>query len=98
MASPQTAPDWNLVNSKGPDEWKLEAFCRGMDTEIFYPVSKTTSEAVQACAQCSVRPECLAEASRMPIQIGYWGGLTAGARYKLFRDQRRERRNHKETP
>jgi WhiB family redox-sensing transcriptional regulator len=40
--------------------WRQSAACRGVDPEIFYPVSDEEAEAAKSvCGQCDVRETCL---------------------------------------
>jgi WhiB family redox-sensing transcriptional regulator len=67
-----------------------------MDTEIFFPVPpergggeyysrkpEYTEEVARAqfiCAQCPVRRECFAEAQRLGVRYGVWGGVPLSQR------------------
>lgn len=71
--------------------WRRAAACRDVDPEIFYPPpgrpgSIVTSEAVQICAGCPVRPACLADVmswERPNERHGVIGGLTPTERVEL---------------
>lgn len=68
------------------EEWRDEAACAGLDTNIFFPV--TEAEAAQAksvCASCPVREECLEWAISTRQGDGVWGGLTEDERRRLRR-------------
>ena len=75
-------------------DWRLQANCRGMDPELFFP-SKGDLVAVRSaravCAACVVRPECLAYALALPglDTLGIWGGTTFKQRATLRRRVRR---------
>jgi WhiB family redox-sensing transcriptional regulator len=80
-----------------PDvNWRGEAACTGVDSELFFPVSEdeSASEAAKAiCAQCPVREACLQYALATNQTAGVWGGLDSGERRRLRRRIRdRERR------
>jgi WhiB family transcriptional regulator, redox-sensing transcriptional regulator len=63
-------------------DWRLWAACRFIDSELFFPVSKSgqslnqVTEAKKVCAACAVLPECLAFAMRTRQVHGIWGGMT----------------------
>ena len=59
--------------------WRLEAACRGMDTNIFFPSKgKPANAAKVVCARCLVAAECLdfAMANDQYDGDGIYGGLT----------------------
>jgi WhiB family transcriptional regulator, redox-sensing transcriptional regulator len=61
--------------------WWDEAACRGKDTELFLDSSRAAvADAKGHCATCSVRVDCLADALRVPLIVGVWGGTTARER------------------
>jgi WhiB family redox-sensing transcriptional regulator len=85
-------------------DWHDRAACRGMDPELWFPVSifpRTPEEARRlrvarsTCQGCPVRWECLdfAEGSD---QYGIWGGLTRDERHAAAR--RRSRRRARTEP
>lgn len=63
--------------------WQLQAACRGMDTEIFFPPPRLRGGprrqreewAQSVCRTCPVINECLAYAMRTDA-YGIWGGTT----------------------
>lgn len=70
--------------------WRQRAACRGVDPDIFYPVSE--EEAVEAkaiCDQCSVREACLEYALSNREREGVWGGATERERRRIVRQRRR---------
>ena len=70
--------------------WNDQAACRGLDPEIFYPVSE--EEAAQAkavCGQCAVQQACLEHALRSRERDGGWGGATEKERRRIIRQRRR---------
>jgi WhiB family redox-sensing transcriptional regulator len=79
------------------DTWKLQARCRGMDTNIFIaeiepPRSaafEVYAEALRVCHQCSVRAECLTDAVIMGEQLGVRGGSLHWDRSDLRRAWRK---------
>ncbi|WP_332843796.1 WhiB family transcriptional regulator [Actinomycetospora lemnae] len=62
--------------------WRVQAACRGVDPELFFPessdeplVRKQVAAAKAVCRTCPVREECLAEAlERLPHGVA--GGMT----------------------
>lgn len=75
-----------------PDQsWRDHANCRGMDTEMFYPLSDNyvPPAVATACAACPVRGECLAYAEDMRITDGIWGGRAKKQRRAVQRKGRR---------
>ena len=60
-------------------DWRLEAACRGMDPETFFPPRGVrVDEAKAICAGCPVRSQCLddALADGRSEHFGIWGGVT----------------------
>ena len=69
--------------------WRQQAACRGLDTEIFFPVSDPDADAAKdVCATCPVRGECLEWALATRQEDGVWGGLTDNERRRLRRRRR----------
>lgn len=69
--------------------WTLDAACRGMDTNLFFPdrgTSKKTINAVkQICNQCVVNEQCLDYAIETNQRIGFWGGKSDKERRAIVR-------------
>ncbi len=67
-------------------EWVLQAACKGVDVDIFFPKNTgnkliddaNEAEAKQICASCDVREDCLEYAigNREDLSGGIFGGLT----------------------
>lgn len=76
-------------------DWRDFALCRDADPEIFFPTAESgpalqraEAEALEWCALCPVRAECLAFAlERLPYGIA--GGMTARQR-RTLRDRQRD--------
>jgi WhiB family redox-sensing transcriptional regulator len=67
-------------------DWKAEAACRDLDTEIFFPDNDiNAAPALEVCASCPVREACLDFALRTRQNDGVWGGRTETERRKLRR-------------
>jgi WhiB family redox-sensing transcriptional regulator len=70
--------------------WRLEAGCRWVDPDLFFPISvsgrggEQADRAREVCARCPVRSECLDFALRTRQMHGVWGGTTAEERYLLL--------------
>ncbi|GGF11709.1 WhiB family transcriptional regulator [Williamsia phyllosphaerae] len=68
----------------GNYDWQLNANCRGLDTDLFYPATTTRGKirerheaaAKQICRQCPVRVACHTHAMRHHEPHGVWGGTT----------------------
>ncbi len=70
--------------------WNRQAACKGLDPEIFYPVSEEEAEVAKGvCGQCAVQPECLEHALGSRERDGVWGGATEKERRRLIRQRRR---------
>ena len=71
-------------------KWRQRAACRGIDPDIFYPVSEDDAEEAKAiCAQCPVRQVCLEFALVNREREGVWGGLLERERRRLARQRRK---------
>ena len=70
--------------------WRDHAACRGLDPEIFYPVSDEEADQAKAvCAACAVRQACLEHALGSRERDGVWGGATEKERRRIIRQRRR---------
>jgi WhiB family transcriptional regulator, redox-sensing transcriptional regulator len=72
--------------------WREFARCRGVDPEVFYPVSddeEAADEAKEICALCPVREPCLEFALSTREKNGVWGGLTERERRRVLRRRRK---------
>jgi WhiB family redox-sensing transcriptional regulator len=70
--------------------WRDQAACRGLDPEIFYPVSDEDADAAKAvCATCPVREACLEYALANRERDGVWGGATERERRRMIRQRRK---------
>lgn len=67
-------------------DWRVLAACRGIDPELFFPVSPDgpsldeVRRAKAVCGDCVVRRECLEFALGTGQRHGVWGGLTEDER------------------
>ena len=70
--------------------WRLDAACRGMDTDMFFPARGESLTPIRAvCARCPVRDRCLDE--HLHETHGFWGGMSAKER-EAERRRRKVRR------
>lgn len=70
--------------------WRQRAACRGVDPDIFYPVSDEDAEDAKAvCSQCPVKEACLDWALTTREREGVWGGATERERRRIIRRRRR---------
>ncbi len=70
--------------------WRQHAACRGVDPDIFYPVSEEDAEEAKAiCAACAVHEKCLDFALGNRERDGVWGGATEKERRRMIRQRRR---------
>jgi WhiB family redox-sensing transcriptional regulator len=69
--------------------WRQRAACRGVDPDIFYPVSDEESDEAKAiCQACTVRETCLEWALAQRERDGVWGGATERERRRMIRQRR----------
>ena len=81
-----------MSNSKDtkPPVWRQKAACRGVDPDIFFPVSDEEAEDAKAiCRQCPVQEPCLDWALARREKEGVWGGATERERRRIIRRRRR---------
>jgi len=70
--------------------WRNRAACKGIDPEIFFPVSEEDAEpAKEICAVCPVRESCLEHALANREREGIWGGFTERERRRIVRQRRK---------
>jgi WhiB family redox-sensing transcriptional regulator len=70
--------------------WRQRAACRGVEPDIFYPVSEDDAEEAKAiCFGCPVRGPCLEFALANRERDGVWGGATERERRRLIRQRRK---------
>ncbi len=70
--------------------WRYRGACRGLDPDIFYPVTDEEAEAAKAvCGQCVVRQQCLEFALDNREREGVWGGATEKERRRILRQRRK---------
>ena len=70
--------------------WRQHAACRGIDPDVFYPVSDEESDPAKViCGQCGVQTTCLEYALSARERDGVWGGATERERRRIIRQRRR---------
>jgi WhiB family redox-sensing transcriptional regulator len=70
--------------------WRKRAACRGIDPEIFFPVTDEDAEEAKAiCTMCPVRQACLEHALANREREGVWGGATERERRRIIRQRRK---------
>ncbi|MFZ0060174.1 MAG: WhiB family transcriptional regulator [Acidimicrobiales bacterium] len=70
--------------------WRQRAACRGLDPEVFHPLSDEEAEDAKAvCARCPVRQMCLEHAIVHREREGVWGGLTERERRRMLRQRQK---------
>ena len=72
--------------------WRKRAACRGLDAEVFYPISEEEIDAAEAkaiCDECPVRQACLEHALMNREREGVWGGTTERERRRIVRQRRK---------
>jgi WhiB family redox-sensing transcriptional regulator len=72
--------------------WRKRSACRGIDPDVFYPVSEAEEDAAEAkaiCEECPVRESCLEHALANREREGVWGGTTERERRRILRQRRK---------
>lgn len=70
--------------------WRQKGACRGLDPEIFYPVSDDDAgPAKTICDECPVHEPCLEYALATRERDGIWGGATEKERRRMLRQRRK---------
>ena len=78
------------MEKPNPPIWRQRAACRGVDPDIFYPVSDEDAEDAKAiCRSCAAQEACLDWALRTREKDGVWGGATERERRRIIRQSRR---------
>lgn len=78
------------LKTSRPLVWRQRAACRGVDPDIFYPVTDEDAEDAKAiCRACPVQQACLEWALQSREKDGVWGGATERERRRILRRRRR---------
>jgi WhiB family redox-sensing transcriptional regulator len=84
----KTGKAWRSAGG-GHTDWRLDAACRYLDPELFFPVGtagpavQQIDQAKQVCHACPVREQCLGWALAHDPTLGIWGGTTEDQRRAL---------------
>ena len=74
------------------NDWRAEAWCRGMDPEMFFPERGDRLDMLRAiCAECPVIEPCRDWALHHE-SLGFWGGTTEAERKRIRRELGIERK------
>jgi WhiB family transcriptional regulator, redox-sensing transcriptional regulator len=79
-------------------DWRIDAVCRDLNPEIFFPIGVTgqaidqIAAAKSHCATCPAQDQCLEFAVTTNQEYGVWGGTTEDERRVLRRHWRAENR------
>jgi WhiB family redox-sensing transcriptional regulator len=66
--------------------WQEDAACRGIEPEIFFPVSDEEAGPAKAiCGTCTVEEHCLLFSFQNRERYGVWGGVTEKERIDMVR-------------
>jgi WhiB family redox-sensing transcriptional regulator len=77
-----------MSSTPGPeDDWRFEAVCAGVDSELFFVDTErgaerraAVKEAQSVCAKCPVTVQCLSFAIESGLGYGVWGGVDVSRR------------------
>ena len=82
---PAYVPGYNMT-SVGDEAWQLDAACRNVDPDLFFPERGEPSDPAKAvCMGCPVIDACLAYAMRNHPLQGVWGGTSDKQRRRMVR-------------
>lgn len=66
--------------------WQERAACRGIEPEIFFPISDDEAGPAKAiCGACESRTQCLLFSFQNRERYGVWGGVTEKERIEMVR-------------
>jgi WhiB family redox-sensing transcriptional regulator len=89
---------WTLSELPRTEQWRLQASCRSVDPDLFFPIGATgtavdhITSAKAVCADCPVQRPCLEYALATNQDSGVWGGTSEEERRTLRRQWLRQRR------
>lgn len=90
-ASDKGASDKSASDKGGRLAWRVEAACKYLPTELFFPIGHgpraqaQTNVAKAVCDACSVRAQCLDYALAANAQYGVFGGMSEEERREVRR-------------
>lgn len=77
--------------------WHERAACRGRSVELFFSENAAdVRAALRLCRSCPVRQPCYEVAMANREYFGVWGGSTERERRRVFRAERRARREQRD--
>jgi WhiB family redox-sensing transcriptional regulator len=85
-------------------DWRAASACLSADPELFFPIAhgavadRQVSRALQVCAGCPVRQQCLDFAMQTAEMTGIWGGTTPEERIRARRKAARHRKEARSWP
>ncbi|MCA1833215.1 MAG: WhiB family transcriptional regulator [Actinomycetota bacterium] len=72
--------------NEGRYGWQEDAACRGIEPEIFFPISDEEAGPAKAiCGGCVAQQECLVFSFQNKERYGVWGGVTEKERIEMAR-------------
>lgn len=80
------------ARAEDAENWRGRASCKDMDTRIFYEPRTRAEIALQTCARCPVRSECLEYGLTVDNDLGVRWGIFGGL---LPEDRKRMMGKHK---
>lgn len=77
-----------MEHSQTDGEWRAEAFCLGLDHDMFFPKrGESTKVSKGICASCEVREQCLEDAILRKEIAGIRGGKSKRERDKIAKER-----------
>lgn len=71
-------------------DWQAKSACKGAGARLMFPNNKAgVDSAVEVCARCPVRGDCLEYALALNLDHGVWGGESERSRRKIRRQRKR---------
>ena len=106
MSTQHIGPVFKEILDYDKDEWRSQALCRGMDTNIFFEDGSEDADKSDAffkrehaksiCAKCPVSAPCLDFALDNDIRDGIYGGVTYRNRLTIKRMRNKMNRKKEE--
>jgi len=78
-----------MTTEAATTRWQDHAACRGLDTELFFPLrGELAATALATCRKCPVQSECREHALSFAERFGIWGGTSERQRRQLRANRR----------
>lgn len=78
-----------MATGTGPAEWMLDAKCRELPPDVFFPSDGVGVDAARRiCEDCPAKSPCLEYALANHIEHGVWGGASERERRRIARKRR----------